>query len=63
MASHEELEARFRTLLESADLPPPDEVGYEPGGVVFIWHGQKLVVFVDFDDEAREPVRQCRESA
>ena len=52
MASHEEVEQRFRGLLESADLPPPDDVGYEPDGVVFIWHEKKLVVFVDFDDEA-----------
>ena len=51
MASHEELETRFRALLESADLPPPDDVSYEPDGVVFIWHENKLVVFVDFDDE------------
>ena len=52
MASHQEVESRFRALLESADLPAPDEVGHEPDGVVFIWHENKLVVFVDFDDEA-----------
>ena len=47
---HEDVEARFRELLESADLPPPDDVGYEPEAVVFYWHEQKLAVFVDFDD-------------
>jgi hypothetical protein len=32
-------------------------VGYEPDAVVFFWHEQKLVVFVDFDSEPpREPL-------
>jgi hypothetical protein len=47
---HEDVEAGFRALLDSADLPEPDDVGYEPDGVVFRWHEQKLVVFVDFDE-------------
>jgi hypothetical protein len=48
-ARHRETEARFRELLESADLPGPDEVGYEPDSVVFYWHEQKVAVFVDFE--------------
>jgi hypothetical protein len=52
---HEEVEAGFRALLESADVTAPDAVGYEPDAVVFYWHESKLVVFVDFDaDEAGE---------
>ena len=40
-------------MLEDADMPPPDDVGYEPESVVFYWHGPKLAVVVDFDDDAR----------
>jgi hypothetical protein len=29
---HDDVEADFRALLESADLPAPDEVEYEPVG-------------------------------
>jgi hypothetical protein len=53
--THGEVEARFRALLESADLPAPDDVEYEPDGVVFFWREQKLVVFVDFDDATSDP--------
>jgi hypothetical protein len=48
---HRDAEARFRELLESADLPGPDEVGYEPDSVVFYWHEPKLAVFVDFEED------------
>jgi hypothetical protein len=48
---HQEAEARFRELLQSAELPGPDEVGYEPDSVVFYWHDPKLAVFVDFEDD------------
>jgi hypothetical protein len=48
---HQEAEARFRELLESAELPGPDEVGYEPDSVVFYWHDPKVAVFVDFFEE------------
>jgi hypothetical protein len=56
--THEEVEARFRALLESADLPAPDDVGYEPDSVVFYWHEPKLAVCVDFDD-ASDDVQPC----
>jgi hypothetical protein len=49
--THREIETRFRALLDDADLPAPDDVGYEPESVVFYWHEPKLAVVVDFDDE------------
>lgn len=50
-ARHREAEERFRDLLAGEDLPPPDEVGYEPDAVVFYWHDPKVAVFIDFEDE------------
>jgi hypothetical protein len=50
-ARHQEAEARFRELLESAELPGPDEVGYEPDSVVFYWHEPEVAVFVDFEPD------------
>jgi hypothetical protein len=50
-ARHQEAEARFRELLESAELPGPDEIGYEPDSVVFYWYEPKLAVFVDFEPD------------
>ena len=52
---HREAEERFRGLLIEAELPPPDEVSYEPESVGFYWHEPTLVVFVDFEDDD-EPV-------
>jgi hypothetical protein len=49
---HQEVETRFRALVADADLPPPDDVGYEPESVVFYWHEPKLAVVVDFDENA-----------
>ena len=49
---HEEIETHFRALVADADLPPPDDVGYEPESVVFYWHEPKLAVVVDFDEDA-----------
>ena len=51
---HEEVEASFRALLESADVAEPDAVGYERDAVVFYWHEPKLAVFVDFDGDGAE---------
>ena len=48
---HLEIEARFRELVDEAELEAPDAVEYEPESVVFYWHGPKLAVFVDFDEE------------
>ena len=52
--THEEVETHFRSLLAEAELPPPDEVGYEPESVLFYWHEPKLVVAVDFDEEVSD---------
>jgi hypothetical protein len=49
-SKHTEVEARFRQLLKDAELPEPDEVEYEPGAVVFLWHATKTAVVVDFDE-------------
>ena len=46
---HQEIEVRFRELVEKADLPAPDAVEYEPDSVMFLWHGPKVAVAVDFD--------------
>jgi hypothetical protein len=54
-AKHRVVEARFRQLVADAELPEPDDVGYEPASVVFYWHRDKLVVCVDFDDGVTEP--------
>jgi hypothetical protein len=50
-ATHREIETHFRGLLADAELPPPDDVGYEPESVVFYWNEPKLAVVVDFDEE------------
>ena len=48
---HDEIETRFRELMDEADLPAPDSVSYEPESVTFYWRPQKLVVVVDFDED------------
>jgi hypothetical protein len=48
--THQEIETHFRCLLADAELPPPDDVGYEPEAVVFYWNEPKLAVVVDFDE-------------
>jgi len=47
---HREVEAQFRRLVDEAELPVPDEVGYEPASVVFYWHAPQVAVVVDFDE-------------
>jgi hypothetical protein len=49
-SKHRDVESRFRDLLAEADLPAPDDVGYESESVVFYWHEQKVAVAIDFDD-------------
>jgi len=44
---HRHAESRFRELLAGADVPEPDDVEYQPGSVVFLWHEPKVAVFVD----------------
>jgi hypothetical protein len=50
--THQQVEERFRKVIEASALPEPDEVRYEPDSVLFLWHEPKLAVFVDFDDPA-----------
>ena len=38
-------------MLAEAELPAPDDVGYEPESVVFYWYEPKLAVYVDFDGD------------
>jgi hypothetical protein len=47
---HQEIETHFRALVAEADLPPPDDVSYEPESIIFYWHAPKLAVVVDFED-------------
>jgi hypothetical protein len=58
---HRAIEARFRELVEEADLPAPDDVEYELESVRFLWHGPKVAVAVDFDQlddaDARDAAR------
>ena len=51
---HRAAESRFRRLLADAALPEPDTVEYEPESVVFLWHGPKVAVCVDFDPDPVE---------
>ena len=40
----------MRRLLERGDLPQPDEIlPHQDGGIVCLWHEQKLAVIVDPD--------------
>ena len=52
-STHREIETHFRAMLEEAELPAPDDVGYEPESVVFYWFEPKLAVYVDFDEASR----------
>jgi hypothetical protein len=47
---HDEIEVRFRALMDEAELPAPDGVSYEPESVTFYWHEPKLAVVIDFDE-------------
>jgi hypothetical protein len=45
------MEASMRRLLSEHDLPQPDEIcPHEDGGVVCLWHEQKVAVIIDPDD-------------
>ena len=48
---HDEIETRFRELVDDAELPAPDSVSYEPESVTFYWHEPKLAVVIDFDED------------
>ncbi len=44
---HRAAEARFRSLLEEADLSPPDRVEYDAEELIFFWDEPKLAVIVE----------------
>jgi hypothetical protein len=48
---HREAEAAFRSLLQKGGLPQPDAVEVSPFRLLFLWHGQKLAVSLDLDDD------------
>lgn len=49
----EEVEARFRSLLDEAELPQPDGIHLDRAReeITFVWHDRKLVVTVGPDEE------------
>lgn len=47
------MEAAMRDLCERGDLPQPDEIlPHEGGGIVCLWHEQKVAIVVDPDEPA-----------
>jgi hypothetical protein len=48
---HEQVELRFRRLVDDAGLASPDRVDYVQGSVIFYWDGPRVAVYVDFDRE------------
>ena len=46
---HQIAEARFRALIASAGLEPPDGVDYEPDALIFRWSEEKLAVVLDLE--------------
>ena len=50
--SRAEIEAAMRTLLSDNELPEPDEIlPHDNGGIVCLWHAQRVAIVVDPDDE------------
>jgi hypothetical protein len=46
--SRDEMEALMRRLLSEHDLPQPDEIcPHEDGGLLCLWHEQKVAVVID----------------
>lgn len=49
--SRAEIEAAIRALLSDHGLPEPDEVlPHEDGGIVCLWHEQRVAIVVDPDE-------------
>ncbi len=51
--AHQAAEARFRELVDAADLDPPDRVSYEPASLTFFWDGPKVAIVVDLETPRR----------
>ena len=46
--SREAMEVAFRDLLAGNDLREPDEIRpHEDGGIICLWHAEKLAVVID----------------
>ena len=56
-AQHQEIEERFRRMLEDNALPLPDQVEYEPGTVWCLWSDRRVAVAVDFAEDEDGEVR------
>ena len=49
--SRADIEAAMRTLLSDNELPEPDEIlPHEGGGIVCLWHQQRVAIVVDPDE-------------
>jgi hypothetical protein len=47
------MEVAMRDLCARAELPQPDEVlPHEDGGIVCLWHDEKVAIVVDPDEPA-----------
>jgi hypothetical protein len=62
-SQHLAAEKAMRELLPRTGLPQPDDVEYREESVVFLWHEQKLAVFIDLDEPPRQPARRARARA
>jgi hypothetical protein len=51
--SHEEAERRFRELLETGGIAPPDEVIHQPDEILFLWSGTKTAVVLELSPTPR----------
>ena len=52
-AGRDEAERAMRRLLREHDLPEPDEIlDHEDGGIVCLWHEQKVAIVVDPEPRA-----------
>jgi hypothetical protein len=46
------MEALMRRMLSEHDLPQPDEIcPHEDGGLLCLWHEQKVAVVIDPEDD------------
>jgi len=50
MTRQQEVENRMRDLLDTAALPPPDEIAHLTRAVIFLWYDTKAFVLVDLDE-------------
>jgi hypothetical protein len=62
-SQHRAAERAFRELLADAELPPPDEVEYDDGSVVFLWHETKVAVVIDLADAPPQQAPAPRDRA